>query len=337
VTRRASSRRIGAAALACAGTLLAVTPAWAVMPKPGAEFTVFDHRTVGDGWHIQMTVAKDGRFLRQLVLYSEHCNATVLTGHVRIRDDGTIASSKPFAASRGRQGTWRLDAAWTAPDHVEGSFQITRPGCDGGVRRFAADAERPGAPGHVHTSFGTPVGSYPNMGAGGAGSRRARAQVRRLWRDSRREAKRRFASYRGVRALGFTRFRTHWKRPVLFHVRHLGYRHDNRTFDATRPESLVYWWPADRGPILIGFMYRAPLKGGWPKFGKPLLGWHTHGGADRPGATLMTHVWMTNDLRSAIANCMPAKRLEAANPRLRFQPPSQLAVRESRPCPEEQP
>jgi hypothetical protein len=300
------------------------------MPKPDTQYTMFDHRTAGDGWHIEMTVSKDPHFLGELVLYSERCNESVQTKHVFIRDNGIIGSSKPFAASTGKRGTWTLDARWTDPDHVTGSFRIRRPGCDGGVRQFSAAGKPPGGAKHVHTSFGTPPGSYPKLRKASA---RARAQARRLWKASRRAAKRRFPTYRRVLALGFKRMPFTPNRPLLFHVRSQTYRYDTRTFDANRPESLVYWWPANRDPILIGFMYRAPLAAGWPKFAKPLLGWHKHG----EGNTLMTHVWMTNDLRSAIANCMPAKQLEAANPRLHFEPAVQPAVLEARPCPARQP
>src|SRR4051794_3594578 len=91
---RARSRAMGAAALACAATLLATAPAGSAigpgMPKPGAQFTVFDHRTVADGWHLEMTVGKSGDFLDQLVLYSERCNEVVTTRHVPIRSDASI-------------------------------------------------------------------------------------------------------------------------------------------------------------------------------------------------------------------------------------------------------
>jgi hypothetical protein len=52
---------IGAAVLACAATLLATAPAGSAaptgMPKPGAQFNVFDHRTAGDGWHLAIPSA----------------------------------------------------------------------------------------------------------------------------------------------------------------------------------------------------------------------------------------------------------------------------------------
>src|SRR4051794_40320991 len=79
VTGRACRRAIGATALVSACLLLCLAPARSatpspVMPKPNTQYTVFDHRTVGNGWHIEMTVSSDPRFLSQLVLYSERCN-----------------------------------------------------------------------------------------------------------------------------------------------------------------------------------------------------------------------------------------------------------------------
>src|SRR3954454_2776042 len=102
--------------------LLATRAAEAATPMPNAQFMVHDHRTPGDGWHIEMRVARDARYLAQLVLHSERCDETVLTSHVRIRDDGSIASSKPFTTSNDASGTWRLDARWTDRDHVSGTF-----------------------------------------------------------------------------------------------------------------------------------------------------------------------------------------------------------------------
>src|SRR3954469_18715380 len=97
----------------------------AATPKPRAHFLVHDHRTPGDGWHIEMRFPPDARHLSQLVLFSERCDETVLTTHVGIRDDGSIASTKPYEASDGQTGSWRLDARWSDRDHVSGTFQVT--------------------------------------------------------------------------------------------------------------------------------------------------------------------------------------------------------------------
>lgn len=325
--------RLSVVTLAFTPILLVVSAAEAATPKPRARFMVHDHRTPGDGWHIEMRVARDARFLAQLVLHSERCDETVLSSRVRILDDGSIASSKPFTTGDDRIGTWRLDARWSDSDHVSGTFQITTPSCDGGERSFSAHGEDHGGA-HNHLSYGTPVGSYPDMTTG---TRRAHAQVRRLWRASRREARRRFPTYSRAVAAGLKPWlrKTRWRAPMLFHLRSDAYERDGRELDARRPESLVYWWPRRGQPILVAFMYRTPARAGWPAFGKPLLGWHAHMKGRRTGPTVMTHVWMTRDVRSAIANCMPVRELESALRRFRFTAPTHALTHESRPCPEE--
>jgi hypothetical protein len=325
---------MGLSLVTVAGTFALFAPTVdAATPKPGTRFVVHDHRTQGDGWHIEMRVARDARYLAQLVMHSERCDETVLTARVRIRDDGSIASSKPFMTSDDKGGAWRLEARWSDSDHVSGTFQITTPSCDGGERSFSAHGEDHGGA-HSHFSYGTPVGSYPDMAAG---TDNARAQVRRLWQASRREARRRFPTYSRAVAAGLKPWlrKARWRGPMLFHVRSVPYERDGRELDARRPESLVYWLPRRGQPILLAFMYRAPTAAGWPAFGKPLLGWHAHTKGQRTGPTVMTHVWMTRDLRSAIANCMPVRQLESARRRFRFTAPTHPLTHESRPCPKE--
>jgi hypothetical protein len=179
----------------------------------------------------------------------------------------------------------------------------------------------------VHSRFGTPIGSYPDLARA---SHHARAEARRLWKRSLRTAQRRFPTYRAARRLGYVRFRRKLERPVVFHLRDYRYDRDGRRLDARRPESLAYWWPRRRSPILFAYMYRMPSRH-WPGYAKPLLGWHSH----KPRSVLMTHVWMTDTLRSAIANCMPVPALEAANRDFRFAEPRQGYSRESHPCGEE--
>lgn len=313
--------------LLCALALVAAAPAHAHMPKAGAKFVTHAHDVPGDGWHIELTVAGDSKRVSQLVLHSERCAATVVTSNLAIRADGTIDSTKPF-----RRGTWTLQARFTDRLHVEGSFRITTPSCDGGPREFSAHAEDhghghdgQGHHGHGHL-YGTPPGTYPELGRATPAQR---AQVRRLWRRSRRAARTRFPTYRAARALDFLRRRRPLRRPVIFHLRHAGYERDGRVFDARRPESLVYWWPANAKPVLVAYMYRYP-PGRRPALGGPLLGWHRHGG---PGTSPMTHVWMTGDLRTALANCLPVAALEAADPAFRWARPGQGSSVESRPCP----
>ena len=48
----------------------------------------------------------------------------------------------------------------------------------------------------------------------------------------------------------------------------------------------------------------------------------------------MTHVWLTRDLRSALANCMPVAALEKAIPRYRYAPAGRPLTHESQPCPD---
>jgi hypothetical protein len=252
---------------------------------------------------------------------------------VRIDEDGTVAATKPF---RHGQGTWRIDAKFT-DGRFTGEFQVLKPGCDGGVRQFAAHGGDDDHAGHEgHGGYGTTLGTYPDLRHA---SRRSIAQARGLWQRSIRAAKRRFPSYSAARRLGYVRYKRDWKRPVEFHVRRSALTGDGRDLDARRPESLVYFWPKQGQPVLVAFMYRMPNNGVWPSFAKPLLGWHWHPNAvtGKPGRTVMTHVWMTGTLRSAIANCMPVRALERANPRFRFAVPAYKYVHGSAPCPGETP
>jgi hypothetical protein len=209
--------------------------------------------------------------------------------------------------------------------HWRGILGIVAVVCAGALAAPASSQHQHGhGDGHVKARFGTPVGSYPDFENA---TPHAHADARRLWRSTRRAAKRRFPSYRAARELGFVRYSRKLKRPVVFHLRHRDYSHDGRKLDPWRPESLVYWWPAKGDPVLIGYMYRMRSHG-WPRYAKPLLGWHSH----EPSGGLMTHVWMTRTLRSAIANCMPVPALEAANRAYRFAEPRQGYSRESHPC-----
>ena len=330
---------VGMVTVLCFGALAA--PAAAGLPPAGSSWVVHEHDTPGDGWHIEMTVGRDNHFLRQLVMHSERCDETVLTANVRIDDDGTVAASKPFKTTDDKQGTWRIDAKFADDGHVTGEFQVLKPGCDGGIRKFTAHggghehATGEGHEGHEgHGGYGTPPGTYPDLSKG---SRRAVAQARGLWRRSIREAKRRFATYSAARRLGFERYPKQWTRPLVFHLRRGAFTSDGRDLDARRPESLVYWWPKQGQPVLIAYMYRLPNNGVWPSFAKPLLGWHWHSNpvTGKLGSTVMTHVWMTGTLRSALANCMPVRELERANPRFRFSKPGHGLSHESNPCPGE--
>jgi hypothetical protein len=314
----------GVALTAVIGAVAA--PAEAVRPR-AITFLFHDHGTAGDGWHIELVVARDQGSLKQVVMHSERCDETVLTSNVKIGAGGRATSSKPFTTFDGGQGAWRLDARWIAPNVVSGTFHVTEPGCDGGPRTFMAHGAGGAHGKHTHTGSGTAIGDYPDLERANG---RAVAQVDRLWRSSVQAARERFSTYRRAREVGFAPWKRDWKPPLLFHVRHAGYERDGRSLDPRRPESLVYWWPRTGPPVLVAFMYRAPLKPRTPAFGRPLLGWHAHGA--KPGATLMTHVWMTGDLRSAIANCMPVGALEAASAEFKLVPTSHDLTAESVPC-----
>jgi len=85
--------------------------------------------------------------------------------------------------------------------------------------------------------------------------------------------------------------------------------------------------------VLLAFMFRVPADD-VPPFGSPVIGWHQHVRADgHVGATQMTHVWLTGDLRSAYANCLPVPALEAAIPAFRFSAPGEPPKHASEPCP----
>ena len=164
---------------------------------------VHDHETRGDGWHLELQVARDGRSVRQLVMHSERCRATILTRGLSMGAGGTLAATKPFTTRSGAAGSWRLEARFPNRLHMEGSFHITTPSCDGGLRRFSAHSDRH-RHGHRHGHVeGTPPMSYPRLGRA---TGEQRAQARGLWRRTLRAARMRFPSYAAARALGYAPF-----------------------------------------------------------------------------------------------------------------------------------
>src|SRR5829696_7890200 len=97
--------------LLCVGCL-APAPAQAVTPSVGP------YLAHGDAWHIELHGVHDRRFVKELVLHSERCDRTVVATRVPIFDDGTIDFPRPSATAEDREGTWRLQARWVAPNHV---------------------------------------------------------------------------------------------------------------------------------------------------------------------------------------------------------------------------
>ena len=217
------------------------------------------------------------------------------------------------------------------PWAVRGTFRVTEPDCDSGVKGFTVPmsggrgAAEGGHHGHAHHSAEL---DYPDLAAAPASRR---AEVRRLWKSTLAAARRHFPTYAAARRAGFVR-KERPVRPSLLHLRQAAHARDGSVLDPRRPESLVYWWPRKGPPILVGFMYRAP-GGKPPRLGRPILTWHRHLRSGRAGRTQMTHVWLTGDLRSAAANCLPVPELELALPAFHYRPPGRSSTIESSPCP----
>lgn len=320
-----------AAALVLLGT---VAPAPAATPYGGARYVVHDHRTAGDNWHVDARVGRRARAIKMLVLYSQRCGGeTPFAQGVPIGPGGEVRASGPVDPADASKGEYSFEGRFVTRRRLEGTFSIVKRTCAAGPISFAATTTSDGHSGHDHPSgshhgSGPAFGTMPDLST--ATPRRLR-QARKLWMGSLRTAARRFPTYRRARAQGYVRYLRDWDRPVLFHLRNHRYASDGRVLDVTRPESLVYYWPPKRKPVLVGFMFRAERI---PAFASPLLAWHSHttatGGV---GRNQMTHVWLTRGLRSALANCMPVRQLEVAVPRFRYEPPVVGAAHESAPCP----
>lgn len=311
--------------------LAAAAMAQAAAPKPGARYVVHDHQTPGDNWHVEAKVNRTGSRLSGLVISSERCgDFTPYAAGVRIDADGRVSASGPLDGAAPELGSFTFGATFVASHQLDGSFRFVTPDCDTGPMLFSAHS---GSHAHHHgrtNVSGTPMGTMPDLSK--AKPRRL-AQARRLYRESHWAAERNYPTYAAARRTGFRRYSTANKRPQLFHMRSSRYAYDDVWFLARKVESLVYFRPSAGRPVLVAFMFRAPV-GGQPRFARPLLGWHSHGKGDpKRLQTQMTHVWLTNDLRSALANCMPVAQLEAAIPGFRLEPGTLGLGHESQPCP----
>ncbi len=167
--------------------------------------------------------------------------------------------------------------------------------------------------------------SYPDLAMA---TPTERAQARRLLRRSKAAARARFPSYRAALRAGYAVRRAGAPRPHFFHVRSSRYARDRRTLDARRPEALVYWRPRHGRPVLTALMFRVP-SGRTPDFGGPILAWHTHASA----TSSMTHVWLTNDVRTAYARCAPTEHLAEAIRGFHWESNGATALPEVTPCP----
>jgi hypothetical protein len=297
--------------------LLAVPgAAGAALPVKGAELQAHDHITEGHNWHVEFLVSKKNpRMVETLVVYAEVCGATLLRVHVPISADGVVSA---WGSGQG-VGRMQLYAKFVAPDANEGAMRLTRGTCDSGPIPFRAltDAATQQVHGRTYPTFG---------GATVHQLRQVQALRRRAWQASRKV----FPTYKAALARGYKRSSNLVPRPVIFHVRNRRYEHDGLLFNSRRPEALVYWWRPKGKSILLGFMFRVPL-GDRPSFGGPIPIYHQHFGkrVSKP----MTHVWLTNDLVSAWANCSPIAALEAAHPEFHYSAPPRVVPGPSAPCP----
>ena len=308
--------------LGAAILLLTPVSAVAAVPKPKTSYVIDDHGGTGRDWHVEVEVSKDPRRLKSVVLYLEECDETTFAENVAVSDSGDFE----VVASLPKGGTWRLTGGFPTSTHLHGDFELTNGKCSTGARTFDAHVPE-GGPHEAHHSGGTPPKAYPDLDSKSTAQVAAAA---RLWSRTLSVAKTRpFRTYTAVRRrYDITAFNR--RRPLAFHVYRAAYNTDPYFLSATRPESLVYWWPRKGRPILVAFMYRSNQLSP-PRFAGGIYGWHAHSKTAMP----MTHVWLTRDLRSAAAHCMPVAELEAALPRFRYETPRQPSGPESSPCPED--
>ena len=325
------ARRILSVAGAIVGGALligvAAPQAGAVVPAPGVAIAAHDHSSPGSNWHVEVETSSTSKSLRSLVLYVQACDQTIFAKNVALAPDGELLAEGDLAANGGEgPGRWKVAGRFTAPTHLQGTYEVTSPKCSTGAQPYHAHAGGHGA------SSGTPVGAFPDVSKASDARRR---QARRFWHHTMASARsERFSTYASARSNRFVRVPKARTRPLVFHLRRKDYERDDHVLNVLRPESLVYWWPIQGPPVLIAFMFRAPADE-TPEFGSPLLGWHQHVTATgRVGTSQMTHVWLTGDLRSAFANCLPRQALEAAIPAFRFSPPGEPMTHASELCPE---
>jgi hypothetical protein len=116
--------------------------------------------------------------------------------------------------------------------------------------------------------------------------------------------------------------------PGLQHFRKHGTRVWGRVLNPRQPQALVFWCPSVGDCRLAAFMYRAPAKAP-PTYGG-LLGWHRHVG----GRNWMTHVWLTADTATSLAQCAPFNALHERDPMLVWEPYTADVPMIDEPCPD---
>jgi len=184
----------------------------------------------------------------------------------------------------------------------------------------------------------------------GAASPAQRAAARALLDRARASAARLFSDVASARRRGYVMPRSA-ARARLVHLHHAGHAADRDLLDPARPESLVFLRRPGRPLRLVALMFRAPT--GRPPAPSPLLRWHVHGacvdaglrlrsgvtvpragcGAGRAlhhGATMMLHLWLAADLRSALALDLP-RALRTRTPALRAPAPPPVEPSAPRP------
>ena len=307
-------------ALLWALLVLVLVPATApaALPAKRGSFEAHDHVTPGRNWHVQLEIsARSSRAIETLVVYSEKCGITDAVSGVPISAAGVVATTGTAGG-----GAWRLEAVFTAPDAVQGTFRMTKGACDTGPLPFRVvpKGAGDGHAGHTHGAGGGHAHGAKYPAIDGASAKHVRQAIR-MRHQALAVAAERFPTYRAARRRGFERFEGEWQRPLLFHLRSRHNLRDDRILDPRHPESLVYWWPAEGDPVLVALMFSVPA-GSRPAFAGPIPIYHQHPSAHGGlGATAMTHVWLTGDLRSAWANCFPVLELQWANPAFRYAPP----------------
>ena len=309
--------------LVAMAALAAVPSAHAAVPVPG-PFTVHDHNTPGDNWHVQIEVDDDSE-AASVVVHTDRCGGlTPFAMHVPIDEDGVMKTYRDLDPEQPARGKWEFESRFTENHRLDGTFRIITPTCDSGPMVFVAHSGQ-----HIH--YGTPMGAYPDLSKATPRRLRQAEQIyAAAWRWSRR-----FKDIGRARELGFFSGAADFvdRRAHVYHLRHLAFTRDKVYFNPKKTESLMYYNGLEGPPVLVGYMFRYPL-GGQPPFAKPLFGWHAHGSGKWRGIpNQMTHIWLTNDLRSAMANCMPVEALEAALPDFEFSPMQPDVIQEARPCP----
>ena len=166
--------------------------------------------------------------------------------------------------------------------------------------------------GQADAGHGHGGGHHAGMNVDTASPRQQR-EGREHLRAALATARARFPSFDAARAAGYQFLpRTYVQQKDLdfWHLTHPRYQDDTDYVDPDEPESLMYWRNPDGKPVLIAYIYRVPRTRANPELGGPLFTWHLHRNSKRQlGKRKMTHLWLTDDLRSAFSSEMPLKKL----------------------------